>query len=139
MQKGRFYKIWEQGPKNESTFTTISKVPHARKRQVLSHAFTNRALQSAEEFVIQHVDRWCELLLGGSGHDWSEPRNTSEWIDTLMMDILGDLCFGKSFEIKEPGNNPLKAIPHAIGFYAGFMNPVSPTALSFASWILIWN
>lgn len=60
--------------------------------------------------MIQHVDRWCELL-GENSEEWTKPRDMSEWSNYLVFDILGDLCFGKSLETKEPGENELKAIP----------------------------
>ncbi|KAL9618147.1 MAG: hypothetical protein Q9160_007097 [Pyrenula sp. 1 TL-2023] len=48
-------------------------------------------------------------------------KSIRAWSDSLTFDILGDLCFGKSFETKEPGNNPFKAIPHAVAKYMHFM------------------
>lgn len=38
---------------------------------------------------------------------------------------MGDLSFGRSFDIKEPGPNPLKTIPHNIAAYMKFYHPVS--------------
>lgn len=45
----------------------------------------------------------------------------SSLIDSLCYDILGDLCLGKSFEIKEPAANPLEFVPHAIAKYMHLM------------------
>lgn len=59
------------------------------------------------------VDRWCDLLgekSRRSNHDdlefhdrftdegWSEPKNMADWTSYLTLDILGELCFGRSFE-----------------------------------------
>jgi hypothetical protein len=41
----------------------------------------------------------------------------SELVDYLSFDIMGDLSFGKSLDVKEPGDNPFKAIPHTIAGY----------------------
>jgi cytochrome P450 len=97
---------------------------HTRKRRILNSVFSEKTIRLAETFVLKHVDRWCELLLGGSGETWSEAKNMAEWSDYLVFDILGDLCFGKSFEIKEPGDNPLRVVPHAIATALKFYYPV---------------
>ena len=110
--------------------TTPDKVVHARKRRVLNHAFSDKALSSSEPIIIRHVDRWCDLLVDGPG--WSEHRNMTEMADYLLFDILGELCFGKSFETKEPGDNPNKCVPHNIAVYMQLMYPVSDKALAFA-------
>ena len=59
-------------------------------------------------------------------HEWTEPRNMSTLAECLVFDIMGDLSFGKSFEIKEKRENPFKTIPHSIAEYMVFMYPVSP-------------
>ena len=83
-----------------------------------------------EPFLIKHIGRWIELLLDGDEtkdmSTWASPKNLgSEWIDYLVFDILGDLCFGKSFDTKEPKvKNPFRPIPYTIGKYTQFMYPV---------------
>lgn len=61
--------------------------------------------------MIQHVNRWCELLGENTERQWSEPRDMTHWAGYLVFDILADVCFGKSMEMTEPGENHLKAIP----------------------------
>ncbi len=41
-----------------------------------------------------------------------------------MFDILCDLCFGRSLNIREPGENPFGGIPKAIHSYLKFTYPV---------------
>jgi hypothetical protein len=53
----------------------------------------------------------------------------ADWCDYLVFDILGDLCFGKSFETKELGENPLKTVPQAIANVLRFFYPVSYVAI----------
>ena len=50
----------------------------------------------------------------------------TEWSDYLILDILTELSFGKSFETKEPGENLKKGIPHSVVRYLKLMYPVSP-------------
>jgi len=98
---------------------------HARKRRVLNSAFSEKAIRSAEAFVVQHVDRWNELLVvGNDGESWTEAQNMSDLTDYLVFDIMGDLCFGKSFDLKEPGENPLRHMPHTIADFMQLMYPV---------------
>ncbi|ORX98375.1 cytochrome P450, partial [Clohesyomyces aquaticus] len=61
------------------------------------------------------------------------------WTDRLMFDIMGDLAFGRSFEIKEPGPNPVKEISYHIVNYVRFFYPVSAYItrspfMEFVSW-----
>ena len=53
----------------------------------------------------------------------------AEWNDRLAFDIMGDLCFGRSCEIKEPGENPFKAIPKSIAEYMRFFYPLTKSPL----------
>lgn len=63
--------------------------------------------------------------LGTSPDDWSAPVDMSRKLDALTFDIMGDLAFGRSFDIKEPTENPLKAVPENIAGYMKFYYPVS--------------
>ena len=116
--KGTYYKLWARRIDDENTWNAIDHEIHARKRRVLNHAFSENAIRSAEPFVIQHVNRWCELLGQNTEREWSEPRDMAHWANYLMFDILGDLCFGKSMGIKEQEENELRNVPY---FIASFM------------------
>ena len=50
----------------------------------------------------------------------------TEWSDYLILDILTELSFGKSFDTKEPGENLKKWVPHDVVRYLKFMYPVRP-------------
>ena len=113
--KGPVYKVWPQEAGTVNTWTCRDKAKHARKRRILNAAFSDKSLKSSEPYIIQHADRWCELLVEGSTRGWSEPRNMTHWSDCLVFDILGELCYAKSFDIKEPGQNELKLLPKLIG------------------------
>jgi cytochrome P450 len=128
IKKGKFYEIWPRKAPSTNTFNTVDKTVHARKRRVLNTAFSEKSLRSAETFVFQHVDRWNELLLeNNDGNEWSKEHNMSELINALSFDIMTHLSFGKSLDIKEPGDNPFKSTPHTIAEYLQVMYPVSST------------
>ena len=84
-------------------------------------------MRAAGLFIQKHVDRWDDLLTDGDGKDWSRPKNMSDWTDYLVFDILCDLCFGRSLDIKEPGVNQFRGIPKGIDTYLTFTYRVSYT------------
>jgi hypothetical protein len=45
-------------------------------------------------------------------------------VNYLVFDILGDLCFGKEFNMKEPDSD-LKHVPELIASYLELLAPVS--------------
>lgn len=92
---------------------------------MLSTIFSDRAVREAGLYMLAHIDRWIEILLDGiEDGSWSEPKNMSEHVDNLVFDIIGDLTFGKSFELKERGRNEFRDIPRVIGEYVKFQYKV---------------
>ena len=124
IKRANFYNAYPKKADAPSTINTIDNQAHARKRRILNSAFSERAVRSAETFIIKHVNRWIELILQDV-KDWSSPQDMAKLTDALIFDVLGDLAFGKSFDIKEPGDNPFRVIPGAIHEFLAFMYPVS--------------
>ncbi len=116
VHKGFAYVVGRRYIDESQTWSTVDKLEHAGKRRILNHAFSEKALRSSEAFIIQNVDRWCEILLemDGASEGWSKPRDMAHFCDYLVLDIFGDLCFGKTFDSKEVGHEDLKAVPAAI-------------------------
>lgn len=113
----------------------MDKLAHARKRRVLNSAFSEKAIRSAETFVVKHVDRWTELIVDGNdGKEWTAPQNMSNLADYLVFDIMGDLCFGQSFDLKEVGENQFRHMPHTIADFMQFMYPVRGPQTKFPSY-----
>ncbi|KAL1854472.1 hypothetical protein Daus18300_011393 [Diaporthe australafricana] len=128
VQKGLFYRVW---PRNVDTVTTLNAIDHevhGRKRRVLNHSFSDRALRSAEPFVLSNTERWCELIEDhvspSGGEAWSDSLNMTEWINYLVFDILGDLCFGRQFNMKEPDND-LRYVVHLMADFIQILHPIS--------------
>lgn len=111
--KAAFYDAFAHPAHN--THNTRDKVQHARKRRVLSHAFSDSAVKEAEKYILANVRTFCDVLGGrGSygtaapndlGDKWSGPVSMSDQCNYLAMDILGDLCFGKAFHMLEAPDN----------------------------------
>ncbi|CAK7217244.1 hypothetical protein SEUCBS140593_003143 [Sporothrix eucalyptigena] len=114
--KSEFYDAFAHPAHN--THNTRDKHEHARKRRVLSHAFSDSAVKEAEKYILANVRTFCDVL-GAGGHTanaasagypqasekWSSPVNMSDQCNYLAMDILGDLCFGKAFHMLEAPDN----------------------------------
>ena len=127
VRKGKFYAVWTRKADAINTWASRDRDAHARKRRILNAAFSDRALRSSEVWVREHVSRWSDLLLEGSGNEkgWGQERNMADWSDWLVFDILGELCYARSFGIKEPGENKLRGVPGFIQDYVTTMYPVS--------------
>lgn len=127
VQKSKAYTAWLKNERDNNTLFTVDTELHTKRRRILNQVFTEKSIRAAGVYITRHIDRWNELLVHGTNESWqwSQSRNLTDWIDALSFDILGDLCFGKSFEIKELEDNPLKVIPHAIAKYVHFTYAVS--------------
>ncbi|EFQ88238.1 hypothetical protein P3342_003493 [Pyrenophora teres f. teres] len=134
VRKGDSYVIWRRTVDALNTWNSTSNEIHARKRRVLNYAFSESAIRTAEPFIHTNIDRWIELLgqHKTEGSEWSDSIDMSPQTSYLVFDILGDLCFGKCFDMKEPGSD-LKNVPETL---TGYIKALAPVA--WAPWISIW-
>ncbi|KAJ4305706.1 hypothetical protein N0V90_001237 [Kalmusia sp. IMI 367209] len=124
VRRSKSYEAWKT-VQEANTALTIDRTAHARKRKILNQAFTEKSVKYAATFVIEHTERWIDLLVAEASEDgWTETRNMTDWNNWLVFDILGDMCFSRSFEIKEPGPNPIRAIPRLVIRHVQFFYPV---------------
>lgn len=124
VQRSKSYEVWQRNKMDVNTVNTSDVALHHKKRRILNLVLNEKSVRAAGLFIQKHVDRWDELLLDGDGNDWSQPKNLAEWSDYLVFDILCDLCFGRSLNIKEPGENPFRGIPKGIHSFIKFTYPV---------------
>ncbi|KAI0181176.1 cytochrome P450 monooxygenase-like protein [Hypoxylon sp. FL1284] len=137
VRRGKFYTAWQRNDGDKTTLNTVDVAEHAQKRRLLNLCFTDKSVRAASSFVTKHVDRWNHLLVQKcDGLDWSETVDFSAKVDNLVFDIMGDLCFGKSFDVKEPGANILKSVPQNIMKYMQFYCPICRSPfLNFIVWL----
>ena len=131
VRRAKIYEGWKTS-KESNTLLTVDPHGHARKRRILNQAFTEKTVKHASAFVVAHVERWVDLLVDRNdvGEDgWTKARNMSDWNDWLVFDILGDLLLGRSFNLKEPGPNPIRAVPHMMMQHVQMLYPVSNPSL----------
>ncbi|RCI13112.1 hypothetical protein L249_0054 [Ophiocordyceps polyrhachis-furcata BCC 54312] len=107
VRKADFYDAFVHPAAN--THNTRDKDTHARKRRVLSHAFSDSAMRAMQRYILANVRTFCEQIGvqdgGAESKGWSRPRNMTDWCNYLAMDILGDLSFGKAFHMLEQPDN----------------------------------
>ncbi|KAH8707167.1 cytochrome P450 [Phaeosphaeriaceae sp. PMI808] len=126
VQKAAFYEAWHKDTHDVNTFSTRDKKEHAKRRKMLNQSFTEKSLRAAQSFIIKHVDQWDVFLVSDVGDDqWSEVMNFAKVSDKLVFDIMGNLCFGTSFDVKELGDNPIKIITYAVVQYMQFLYPLT--------------
>jgi hypothetical protein len=129
VKRAKSYEAWAKNVNEANTALTTDPAAHARKRKILNQAFTEKSVKHAASFMTKHIERWIDLLVvhddAPANQNWSKSRNMSDWNDWVVFDILGDLCFGRSFEIKEPTPNPIREIPHLVIRHVRFFYPVS--------------
>ncbi|KAJ5092603.1 hypothetical protein NUU61_007473 [Penicillium alfredii] len=108
LQKADFYNAFPAIKGVYNTHNAIDKTIHGRKRRVLSQAFSEHALKGMEDVMLLHIRQLCAALAGqdaGSGAQHANPdfkgtvRNMGDWFSYLTYDVMGELCFGKSFDM----------------------------------------
>ncbi|KAI1650896.1 cytochrome P450 monooxygenase-like protein [Daldinia loculata] len=117
VRRAPFYGAFQKNRHEPKTVTVLDTAEHARRRKRLNPILLNeKSIRAASKFVIKHVERWVQLLTEDNeiATEWSSPANFSRKTDSLTFDIMGDLNFGVSFDIKEPEENPLKLTPFYI-------------------------
>lgn len=105
MKKSDFYNALPAIKGVHNTHNAIDKMVHGRKRRVLSQAFSDNALKGMEDLMLVHIRRFCTILAGepaeksGDCKNDLAVRNLAEWFGYLTYDVLGELCFGKSYDM----------------------------------------
>ncbi|KAI9052021.1 hypothetical protein LZ554_004275 [Drepanopeziza brunnea f. sp. 'monogermtubi'] len=101
VQKAGLYSAFVRGTA-VSTLTCVDKVRHAQKRRVISHAFSDRALKSMEQYILEPIREFCTVLQQSGG---KEALNMNDWDTYLLFDIMGALAFGRSFKLLTSSEN----------------------------------
>ena len=86
------------------------------------------------------TSRWIELFKEatqkGADGKWSKSLNMAAEVNYLVFDILGDLCFGKNFNMKEPESD-LKHVPELMATYLQILQPVSTANMSLENTVMM--
>lgn len=115
VRKSDFYLSFPAAPGVFSTHTALDPAAHARKRRVMSHAFSADALKGVEDFVLGHVRTYLQKLAGGTSSAWTDARDVMTWSSYLGFDVMGDLAFGKSFGMLENDDEEVRRATYLLG------------------------
>ncbi|OKL63595.1 hypothetical protein UA08_02014 [Talaromyces atroroseus] len=75
---------------------------HSRKRKIISHAFSERALRLKEDSIVEHQQSWLDQVtqtFGQQADDWTQPIDMTQWLSYMTIDIVGEIGFGKDFNL----------------------------------------
>lgn len=127
VKKTEWYKstaaAGDSGSGAQSTHTEIDRDRHAFRRRVLGHAFSDSAIRSAETFVLANIRTWCKHLgEGAPPGEWTREKNMDEWCTYLAYEVMGDLVFGKRFNVME--NDEHRQVPAIAMSALRFIYPV---------------
>ncbi|CVL12932.1 related to pisatin demethylase cytochrome P450 [Fusarium proliferatum] len=75
------------------------KKEHAIRRKAWDRAFTTKALRDYEHRVLKYTKLLTDRIEEANG----KPFNIALWVNFYTFDIMGDLSFGKSFDLLESG------------------------------------
>lgn len=108
LKKADFYNAFPAIKGVYNTHNVIDKTVHGRKRRVLSQAFSDHALKGMEDVMLLHVRQFCAIMGGELHGDATRSDrqlggapiwNMADWFGYLTYDVMGELCFGKSFDM----------------------------------------
>ncbi|EDU47128.1 cytochrome P450 4A5 precursor [Pyrenophora tritici-repentis Pt-1C-BFP] len=98
VKKASFYEAFPSTPKAVSVHSAIDKMQHARKRRVMSHAFSDSAIKSLEKYILANVRVGCELL-GRKSNNWSGEKSLTDEKDGGWNDAWNTAhCKGQAME-----------------------------------------
>jgi cytochrome P450 len=95
---------------SKSTHVMNDRVAHAKRRRMLANCFSESALRSQEYLIIDRIKAWCGVMAESTStkaenKGWGQARDMSLWANNLTLDVLGELCFGKTFGAIEAGTH----------------------------------
>ncbi len=123
-QKSAYYRVFGNVFKGENVNTTIHNDLHSKKRKAISSALSDSALKDMEELVLRNIRKSVQYLgrfeassdVSPDNQEWSTPKNISEWAQYLTFDVMGDVCFSRSFRMLDDSDNRylLKILPQGV-------------------------
>ncbi|KAL3712631.1 hypothetical protein TMatcc_001331 [Talaromyces marneffei ATCC 18224] len=84
-----------------SVHSTRNKKDHARRRKGWDRAFSSKSLRDYEERVSKYAAQLLSVLADNVG----QPIDMSRWFNYYSFDVIGDLTFGKSFDMLITGKD----------------------------------
>ena len=103
---------WYNAFNSISVFSATNKEVHARKRRVMSQAFSEQAVREIQPFIISAIRIWCATLGDGlepksvaPQEQWTSPKDMRSWSAYVIFDALGEILLGESFNTTSRKDN----------------------------------
>ncbi|RFU25664.1 hypothetical protein B7463_g10674, partial [Scytalidium lignicola] len=104
--KDRYYEAFVVA--TPGMFNVRNRTEHARKRKIISHAFSPKSVAEFEPHMADNLRRWVNQLdritSQATSGDFGK-FNAMPWFSYLAFDIIGDLAFGSPFGMVEKGRD----------------------------------
>lgn len=78
---------------------------HGIKRRFVGSAFTETALRSLEQGLLDNINIFCRLMSPKDDAEWSEKKEMNIISTWLGLDIMGELAYSKRFDCLEGRNS----------------------------------
>ena len=88
--------------------TAVEKDLHASNRRILSQALAMESLKPMQEHILKNCRIFCQSMLDENmqtSSNWSSPRNMTKWFSRLTFDIMGDIVFGRNWDVLKSERN----------------------------------
>lgn len=116
VRKAHFYSTFPAQKGAWSTHSAIDKSLHARKKRVLSQAFSESAMRGLQPHILSVIRTFTDAIgdflpqvsLGSEKtavQEWSTPKDMGLYANYMSYDVLGDICYGESFDTLESSKN----------------------------------
>ncbi|OQE04404.1 hypothetical protein PENVUL_c033G10168 [Penicillium vulpinum] len=98
VSKGPWYTVLEP---QISLHMARNKQEHARRRKVWDQGFSSRALRDYEPRVARYTDQLIQVIEREVGNE----MDIAKWFNYYSFDVMGDMSFGKSFNMLIDGKD----------------------------------
>ncbi len=124
-----FYNGFRHFFGSDSRLVTIDAASHARKRRLISQAFSGKMIKAMENHILKHVRTFCDCMGGkpdtsdqnlSLSDEWGYAMDISTWTSRLTFDVMRDVAFGRTFKVMKDSANRyiLDILPHGVhGLY----------------------
>lgn len=95
-----FFHSW-----STQTIIDTEKYHHNQKRRAISQALHGTATKDIDSSMLRNIDKFCSNLTKKGDSEWSPAVNFADVTSYLSFDIMGEVCFGRSFKMMEHEEN----------------------------------
>ena len=96
-KKADFYEGMQFYMDIPSTHCTVEKEDHARKRRILSKAFSDTMLQAYQPLFLETLTKFLTRYEKAGKNEWSGAYDMNYEFSLFIFDAMGGFCFGRPF------------------------------------------